>query len=89
MAEDNRKMYSRAERPPGLHPLLSEVFDKWETSGFTKTEVANHIGVSPSALYGWFLGRGKPTLLEIDAMLNMFGYRLKVERGLRRVGGSS
>lgn len=84
MVEPKKQMYTRSERPKDLHPLLVEVHEVWLGSGMPMSQVAVEIGVSSSALYGWFMGRGKPTVKDIEALLNLFGYRFTVSRGLRR-----
>lgn len=74
---------TRGKRPADLHPLLVETHDVWLRSKMTATEASAQTGASPSSIYGWFMGRGRPMFWPLDQMMQMVGHHFKITPGAR------
>lgn len=73
---------SRA-RPDDLHPLLAETHTTWLKGGMPISVAATQLKSSQSTLYGWLIGRGRPLLSDLDAMIELIGYHYSIVPGSR------
>ena len=47
-----------------------------ETAGMTQLQLANRIGVTPSAVYNWETGRNEPKASQLRLVAEVFGVRM-------------
>lgn len=47
-----------------------------ERHGWSQVEVANRVGVTPSAVYNWEKGKNEPRLTQLRALSRVFGVSL-------------
>jgi transcriptional regulator with XRE-family HTH domain len=49
-----------------------------EDAGLTQLQLANKIGVTPSAVYNWERGRNEPKASQLRTMARLFGVSMDV-----------
>lgn len=47
-----------------------------EAAGLTQLQLANRVGVTPSAVYNWETGRNEPKASQLRAVALVFGVRM-------------
>lgn len=85
-SEDPVAWVPRRDLPADLHPLIVEVREVGSKHcPLTIGDAAKAINLSPSTLYGWLQGEGTPTVKPMDDLLDLCGFKLYVQRGVRPV----
>lgn len=71
------------KRPADLHPLLVETHETWLRGGMPISDAATQLDVRANTVYGWLIGRGRPLLSQLDAMMGLIGYHYSIVNGSR------
>lgn len=79
------RVYDLRAKPDKGHPLLRLMFEKMAEQQLTLGELSRRAGVSYASLHDWRRGGGlarprySPRLENLEACLNVLGYRLAAE----------
>jgi transcriptional regulator with XRE-family HTH domain len=55
---------------------LKTIREYREQAGITQLQLANELGVTPSAVYNWERGRNEPKASQLKAMAILFGVKM-------------
>ncbi len=78
--------YQKQKIPPkktadgmAIHPIVRWIWDQINFQQASQEDVAKRSGVSSSAMRKWRDGVRSPRLMELEAVVNALGFRIKVE----------
>ncbi len=71
--------------PPNAHPLVKFLFERMKEERTKYIEVADRAGVGYGTIRKWRRGRA-PTIMNIEACLNVMGYEIRAVRMEERTG---
>lgn len=82
-----RRQYQRSRIPPkklpesghAIHPFIRFVWTQMNKDQWSQRDIAIRAGVSDSTMRKWRNATRSPRLLELEAVLNVLGYRIKLE----------
>lgn len=73
-----RQRYTRVTVPDHAHPLVKRLFELMAYEQIGVLDMSARSGVNSNTLRDW-RGRTLPNVANLDACLNVLGYRLTVE----------
>lgn len=62
------------------HPMVRFIWEEIVARNVTLSSVANAAGVDPSTLHKWRKATRGPTIDQIESVLTVLGYEIKVEK---------
>jgi len=77
LASMSRRPRPRRHTRPHAHPLVREFLGLLEAEGVSITDVADRAGLGRATLIKWKY-RHAPTVVALEAALNVLGYRLAI-----------
>lgn len=62
------------------HPLVQWIWSKMAEKKLTHEFVANKAGIRAATLRNWARGRTKPSLADIEAVVNAIGFDISIKK---------
>lgn len=77
--------YQKSKIPPkvvegmAVHPLVRWIWKEMNRQRASQEDVAKRSGVSSSAMRKWRLGVRSPRVVELEAVVNVLGGKIKID----------